>query len=895
MSSVMFAVNSHEPLRRVGWQEDYTFFTSDMISNEVACQLPKSAEEGLMLPSAYVSIPTNEDGYISLRQQIPGKRKSIMSSESNEASAKKRHHKAIRRNFSKSKELVLFVGGLKCNLPRERYVWYATQCATVENKTSIGPVFPAYGCFFVTFLSGTSASTAVKLFRVTRFQGTEPELLLLPFISMPTCSDEEHYEPLVVFINRKSGGGQGSQLEVQMKEHLNQYQIFLMEKGGALPGLYAFRKLAKFRILVCGGDGTAGWVLSHLEAVQRYLHCPNPPVAVLPVGTGNDLARVLGFGSGWSGESIPGILAQVIDSHQVKLDRWNVMFDSNISSNQVPPTEQSRPLLLSDAVSFKDEDVDVVPASKPVNLIMSVGGDHNHKSKPQNVHMGIHSLVSSTLPTFIPEVSVSALREKEVTSTDDTNNGVSLSNGETNFNDTAVPLKNNLIVLNDEPIDNSNSLSKNGIEATDSVENAQTGDSGDIDNLKCSVAENILRNNDIEETSGGSLELHNVPLARTRDSHKHRFVHILSESDLEFGPFVGFNIPSEINEEANPDWQRKVNSLRLNDDDKEENLVISTIEPNVDSITEQLDALEEPLNLDEDVSSSSSVESVSPSAEEFLPVLDYNRTENSVDTENVEVLIKNNVPVVVENERFHSLPEDVSIQFDERSNSISSDRVNYQKPNLGKKKMSLPLTPTYATQEKQLKKTEDDGVKMLVMSNYLGIGIDAELSLAFHLAREGNPEKCTSRFRNKALYFKAGLKKMTSRSMNLNNVIELEVDNERVNLPSIRGLVFLNIGSWGAGSNPWGSGSSKRFQSPSFGDGLLEVLGFGGVAHMSQAYSGLRTGIRIAQGEFIKMSLKAEVAVQVDGEPWMQPPGKIIISASTPQATMLKRNKKKSK
>ena len=75
--------------------------------------------------------------------------------------------------------------------------------------------------------------------------------------------------------------------------------------------LYAFRKLACFRILVCGGDGTVGWVLSHLDKAQRHLRCTDPPMAVLPVGTGNDLARVLGYGSGWSGESVDGILAQV--------------------------------------------------------------------------------------------------------------------------------------------------------------------------------------------------------------------------------------------------------------------------------------------------------------------------------------------------------------------------------------------------------------------------------------------------------------------------------------------------------------------------------------------------------------------------------------------------------
>jgi len=57
-----------------------------------------------------------------------------------------------------------------------------------------------------------------------------------------------------------------------------------------------------------------GWVLTHLEEVRSRLQCRDPPIAVLPVGTGNDLARVLGFGSGWGGEDVKTLLAQVKSS-----------------------------------------------------------------------------------------------------------------------------------------------------------------------------------------------------------------------------------------------------------------------------------------------------------------------------------------------------------------------------------------------------------------------------------------------------------------------------------------------------------------------------------------------------------------------------------------------------
>ena len=44
--------------------------------------------------------------------------------------------------------------------------------------------------------------------------------------------------------------------------------------------------MSKYRVLVGGGDGTVGWVLSGLDFMKDHLKCPVPPCAVLPLGTG---------------------------------------------------------------------------------------------------------------------------------------------------------------------------------------------------------------------------------------------------------------------------------------------------------------------------------------------------------------------------------------------------------------------------------------------------------------------------------------------------------------------------------------------------------------------------------------------------------------------------------
>jgi hypothetical protein len=164
----------------------------------------------------------------------------------------------------------------------------------------------------------------------------------------------------------------GSAILESLVGHLGRRYVVDLRSFGASTGggggrtiedvLYECARDPMVRLLACGGDGTCGWILSSLDRVwsrifreeeeeeeeegggeengrrgggssstsRKHLHLStyrdHLPLAIMPLGTGNDLSRQYGWGGTFQSHMRGrGMITSVIRSRLTHLDTWRCM------------------------------------------------------------------------------------------------------------------------------------------------------------------------------------------------------------------------------------------------------------------------------------------------------------------------------------------------------------------------------------------------------------------------------------------------------------------------------------------------------------------------------------------------------------------------------------------
>jgi len=139
--------------------------------------------------------------------------------------------------------------------------------------------------------------------------------------AMTDQSNQLVFPPLYALVNGKSGGKQGAAMIQKLRQLLGASQVHDLSNGGPAPALERFGRCTDARMVVCGGDGTVGWALGALDKVSLPR---DPAVSVIPLGTGNDMARALHWGGGYSGEDLKPVLKKAIRAQTSSLNRWAI-------------------------------------------------------------------------------------------------------------------------------------------------------------------------------------------------------------------------------------------------------------------------------------------------------------------------------------------------------------------------------------------------------------------------------------------------------------------------------------------------------------------------------------------------------------------------------------------
>ncbi|XP_077946630.1 diacylglycerol kinase eta isoform X9 [Gasterosteus aculeatus] len=639
----------------------------------------------------------------------------------------------------------------------------------------------------------------------------------------PSCAS-----PLLVFVNSKSGDNQGVKFLRRFKQLLNPAQVFDLVNGGPHLGLRLFQKFDNFRILVCGGDGSVGWVLSEIDKLSLHKQCQ---LGVLPLGTGNDLARVLGWGPSCDDDTqLPQILEKLERASTKMLDRWSIMtYEIKIPPKLSCPTTPEGPEDCQFHISAYEDSV-AAHLTKILN------------SEQNSVVISSAKILCETVKDFVSKVGKSY--EKSTDNSDECD---------------TMSLK--CAVLN---------------EKLDSLLQTLNSESRALPSLAHSTPPIVEEEDEDEEEEEEASEESLTELKEKMEEEE-------TEKRCGGAPHQLFKSREHLMLRANSlkkalrqiieQTERVVDEQNAHSEDAE---LTSPLEFRKDSEEENRDS-----EKDEDTKELEAVTSAKSPCSPTERRVSRSTQSYSSFTITPFTTSKENLPVL--NTRIICPGLRAGLAASIAGSSIIS------------KMLLANIDPFGATPFIDPDLDSLDGyMEKCVMNNYFGIGLDAKISLEFNNKREEHPEKCRSRTKNMMWYGVLGTKELLQRTYkNLEQKVQLECDGQYIPLPSLQGIAVLNIPSYAGGTNFWGGTKEDDiFCAPSFDDKILEVVAVFGSMQMAVSRVIKLQHHRIAQCRTVKITILGDegVPIQVDGEAWIQPPGVIKIQHKN-RAQMLTRDR----
>ncbi|XP_067143184.1 diacylglycerol kinase delta isoform X2 [Centruroides vittatus] len=700
--------------------------------------------------------------------------------------------------------------------------------------------------------------------------------------------------PLLVFVNSKSGDNQGVKFLRRFKQLLNPAQVFDLMNGGPGLGLRMFRAFNPFRILVCGGDGSVSWVLTEIDNLNLHNQCQ---VGVLPLGTGNDLARVLGWGSVCDDDTqLPQLLEKYEKSTIKVLDRWSIMTYEGTMLTSKKANQNDPMTVYEDSVVahltkiiHSDQHSVVISSAKILcetvkEIITRVGAAYATGDGEQDKDSISYKciILNEKLGSLLQ-----ALNEESLASTQQSNEEfkeTEIKDSNKEEKETAnVKAENKskkiTFIQREALMSRANSLKKavrQIIEHTERAvdeQNAQTKQRQavqaevDITEHQSSPEKKLTCDNTaivgMEKTD--KIEL---PIFSTTFYDEDKTLAPTSQCWNPWGTSMGQSVGAPLKDTL----QVTLPTIEVSP--------YPTPSPSPQRQTpESSSPPEQPVLLDEPAQSPTASRRISSGSTlkyvgniglqlgapclgmPLLPIQSREKTKSpeTIPPENREFPIIN--PLA-------SLPMWPNLNKDSLIGKVLLANADA---------LCAAASPLMDVEEMSLEGFEEK----CVMNNYFGIGLDAKITLEFHNKREEHPEKCRSRTKNLMWYGVLGGKELLQKTFkNLEQRVQLECDGRRIPLPSLQGIVVLNIASYGGGSNFWGGTKEDDiFYAPSFDDKILEVVAVFGTVQMAASRVINLQHHRIAQCRSVKITILGDegVPVQVDGEAWVQPTGYICI------------------